>query len=157
MSVIEFQGRTADLLIFHGRFPAATEQLIVVALVPDKTGGLLCTGIQKTAQRVLCVLCQKRGTVLYRDAEGTPFLVDMERGAWRTQADVFQSFTAAKLTLMRQLRAAEEETDPDDERVTDVVLESVSLDGDIVSLTFRLTTSAGDDYTFITPIPVTTH
>ncbi len=157
MSVIEFQGRTADLLVFHGKFPSEREQLVALSLAPNNTGGLLCTGIQKTAQRVLITLLNKRGSVLYRETDGTAFMTDMERGAWRTQADVFQSFTASKLTLMRQLRGVEEETDPEDERVDDVELENVELEADSVSLTFRLTTLSGDDYTFIAPIPVTTH
>lgn len=157
MSVAEFQGRTADLLVFQGQFPKAGEQQVMPALVPNDTGGFLCTGIQKTAQRALCTLCQKRGSVIYRDTDGTTFLIDKDRGAWRTVADVFQSFTAAKLSLMRQLRIVEEETDPEDERVADFALEDVTLDADFVSLTFRLTVLAGDDYSFITPIPVTTH
>lgn len=156
MSIIDFQNRTADLLVFHGDFPGKGEQQVAVTLIPDGTGGLLCTGIQKTAQRVLYVLLMKLGSIPLRPTDGTPFMIDAERGAWRTTADVFQSFTAAKLYLLRQLRSVEEETDPLDEIVDDVVLENVSLDFGSVSVTIRLTTASGDDYTFIAPINVTT-
>lgn len=156
MSIIDYQNRTADILAFHGSFPAQGEQQVTVTLIPDGTGGLLCTGVQKTAQRVLYVLLMKLGSIQYRPDDGTPFLIDAERGAWRTTADVYQSFTAAKLYLMRQLRGAEESTDPEDERVDDVVLTNVNLDLDSVSLTLQLTTLAGDTFTFIAPINVTT-
>lgn len=156
MSVIEFQGRTADLLIFHGNFPSDGEQQVSMSLVPPNTGGLLCTGVQKSAQRVLYVLLMKLGSIAYREDDGTTFMIDAERGSWRTVTDVYQSFTMAKLSLMRQLRAAQEDTDPEDEQIDDVTLTNVSLLADMVQLTFQLTTIAGDDYEFIAPISVTT-
>lgn len=157
MSIIEYQNRTADLLVFHGNFPTEGEQQVAVTLAPDGTGGLLCTGIQKTAQRVLYVLLMKLGSIPYRPDDGTPFMIDAEYGTWRTTSDVRQSFTAAKLYLMRQLRLVEEETDPEDEIVADVTLEDVVLDYDRVSIHLRLTVASGEEFEFISPINVTTH
>jgi hypothetical protein len=154
MSVADFLGRTSDVLAFHGDFPSDRELLTQQTLVPEGTGGLLCTGVQKIAQRFLLILLTKKGTLLYRVTDGTTFMIDAERGAWRTTLDVQQSFTLAKLDFMRQLRALELPSDPPDEIVDEITLTNVTLLPDRVGLTIRLTTQAGSDYTFITPIAV---
>lgn len=158
MSITDYVNRTADLLVLHGNFPTDGEQQVAVTLAPAGTGGLLCTGIQKTAQRVLYVLLTKLGSIPYRLGDGTPFLLDAERGTWRTTSDVRQSFSAAKLYLMRQLLAVEDvENDPEDEIVEDVTLENVVLMYDRVSVHLRLVVASGEDFEFIAPISVTTH
>lgn len=154
MSVIDFLNRKSDLLVFHGDFPGDRELLVSQTLVPTGSGGYLCTGIQKLAQRLLFILLTKKGTVLHRPNDGVTFMIDAERGGWRTPADVRQSFVSSRLDLIRQMRLVEEETDPLDEQVNDVQLITLSILPDRVGIKIKLISEAGTDYTFLTPIVV---
>lgn len=154
MSVADYAGRTVDLLAFQGDFPSAGEQRVAMTLVPPGTGGLLTTGVQKLAQRFLIILLTRKGTVPYDPAFGTTFMTQAEKGLWRTPADVRRSFYSTRLDFMRQLRAAEREADPDDERVDQVNLIGIELGADRVGLRIHLITRAGPGYRFIAPLPV---
>lgn len=155
-TVVDFVGRTADLLAFQGSFPHVREQLVQMTLVRDGEGGFLCTGVQKLAQRLLMILLTKKGSLRYLPKVGTAFMIRAERGVWRTQADVMMAFTAAKLDLVRQMRAEEKDDDPPDERLAMVNLIGIGLQADRVSLRISLTTQAGTNYQFITPVSVPT-
>lgn len=157
MSITAYVGRTSDLLALHGTFPDQGEQLVEHTLCPAGTGGFLCTGAQKLAQRVLLVLLTKKGSMRFDQEYGTVFMLLAESGAWRTVADVEQGFYGAKLDLMRQLRAVELTTDPTDERISDLALLGVTIGPGFVKLTIQMVTLAGTSYKFIGPIPVTTH
>lgn len=157
MSVASYVGRTSDLLVMHGTFPDKGEQLVSQTLCLPSTGGYLCTGAQKLAQRVLLVLLTKKGSMRFDPEYGTVFMILAESGAWRTVADVEQGFYGAKLDLMRQLRAVETTSDPADERISDLALLSVSIAPGMVKLTIQMITLAGNSYKFIGPIPVITH
>ena len=154
MSISSFFGRTADILAFHGDFPADRELLTGQTLVPNGTGGYLCTGIQKLAQRLLLILLTKQGSRKYRPGDGTRFMTDATRGHWRTPADLRLSFSSARLDFMRQLQAMELASDPADERVESVELLGTTLLPDKVALQIKLTSKAGSGYTFLTPITV---
>lgn len=154
MSAAAFVGRRADLLAFHGAFPADRELLTQQTLVPDSTGGLLCTGVQKLAQRFLLILLTKKGSMRYRPADGTTLMLEAAKGHWRTPAAVELAFNASRLDFMRQLRRMELPDDPADEIVDTVSLQGLTLLPDSVGLRIQLTTRAGSAYTFLTPIAV---
>lgn len=155
MTVAQFVGRTSDLLIFHGDFPGR-EQVVKQTLCPDGTGGYLCTGVQKLAQRVLLLLLTKKGSVRFDPEYGSIFMILAEAGGFRTVADVEQAFYGSKLDLTRQLSAAELDTDPLDERLDALELLNVTVAPGFVSLRIQMVTQAGSTYTFIAPITVVT-
>lgn len=156
MSVAQYVGRTADLLVFHGNFPDQGEQLVEQTLAPESTGGFLCTGVQKLAQRVLLILLTKKGSMRFDPEYGTIFMLLAEAGGFRTVTDVEQAFYGAKLDLLRQLKAVEEDDDPLDERIRDLILLGITLAPGSVSLRIQMTTQAGSTHQFIGPINVTT-
>lgn len=154
MSVKDYVNRTADLLLFHGDFPNKGEQRTTITLFQPGTGGLLCTGAQKLAQRLLTILLTKQGSVQHLPDYGTTFMIDGERGTWRTVNDVSLSFYTAARDLKRQLRAAQLSTDPLDEIVDTILLTNVTLNLDQVSIRILMTTEAGTSYVFVAPISV---
>lgn len=154
MSVIDYVGRTADILAFQGMFQAGKEELLSQTLVAPGTGGYLITGVEKLVQRVLVILLTRQGTMQYLPTAGTRFMLDAESGLWRTVLDVQNSFYSAKLDLMRQLRALQLATDPPDEVIDTVDLLNVILTTDTVKLFIRLVTQAGQPVNFIQPLPV---
>lgn len=156
MSVADYVGRTADMLAFRALLPPlrGRDQLLAQELVRPGDGGLLVTGIEKLAQRVLLILLTKAGSRWYAPEEGTAFIADAQRGRWRTSADVEASFYAARLDVSRQVQAGETGDDPADERWGSLTLLGVVLAADRVSLRLRLVSAAGTEYKFITPLPV---
>ena len=155
-TVADFVGRTSDLLAFQGDFPSPREQLVELTLVRSGEGGFLVTGAQKLAQRLLIILLTKKGSLRYRPDVGTTFMIQAERGLWRTQGDVMLAFTSAKLDLVRQMRREERDDDPPDERLRLVNLVGIGLAADRVDLRISMTTEAGSNYQFIAPVRVPT-
>lgn len=154
-TVADYVDRKIDLLAFQGDFPTSREQLLTQALTRSSEGGMITAGIQKLAQRFLLALLTQRNSQRHRPQEGTTFLIEAAKGLWRTVADVEQSFYAAVLDVKRMLRAVELESDPPDEIFAEAILTGVSLFGDQVTVRVLLTSAAGDNVTFLTPIAVT--
>lgn len=145
-------GRTFDIAVFHGE--SATQPQRIALTGPDRQSRLI-TGARKLAQRVLWLLLTVRGSVLGKPELGTALLLQAQRGEWRTQADVQESFASARFDLLRQL---EQETPPDappDERLEDLQLQRVVLRPDGVALHLVLTTQAGERRELFAPVPET--
>lgn len=155
-TVADYVGRRADMLAFRSMFPqvGGNKQLLVQELVQPGDGGYLIAGIQKLVQKVLLILLTQIGSRRYAPEEGTTFMLEASRGLWRTPADVQQAFYAARLDVSRQCRASEQADDPLDERWGTLDLDGVTLVGDKVTLRMSLTSAAGTQYTFMTPISV---
>jgi hypothetical protein len=155
-TVADYVGRTVDFLVFRAN-PALRRngaQLLVQQVARTGDGGAIVTGIEKLAQRVLLILLTQLGSKPYAPTEGTSFMIDAKRGAWRTPADVTSSFYAASLDVKRQQQAIETSDDPDDERWGGIVLDGVTLADSTVAIRLTLTSQAGTAFTFITPITV---
>lgn len=152
----DYLTRRADVLAFRAELPLfrGREQLLTQALVRPGDGGALIAGVEKLAQKILLILLTKVGSRLYAPAEGTTFMREAARGAWRTPADVSTSFYAARLAVSRQCRDSEATADPLDERWGTLDLIGVALFGDQVTIRLRLVSAAGAAYEFLTPITV---
>ena len=155
-TVANYIGRTVDMLAFRSVSTTRNgkEQLLAQELIQPGDGGMLISGIQKLAQKVLLILLTKMGSRTYAPTEGTTFMIDAGRGDWRTPADVSESFYAARLDVSRQCRATELSTDPDDEKWGSFDLDGVTLSADLVSIRVTLVSAAGTSYTLLTPISV---
>jgi hypothetical protein len=107
-------------------------------------GSQLVTGIAKVGQRFLLILLTQPGSLVYEPLSGCAFTVDMEKGRWRTAADVLQSFASALLDVQRQMRSLETTTDPPNELFANAVLAQINLplDGP-PTLTFLLSVQDG--------------
>ena len=155
-TVLDYVGRISDYNVFRQTKPVGVSQELDLALFNANDSGQICTGIHKLMQRFLLLLFLKRGLFTYDLNRGTTFLLDAERGYWRTVSDVRTSFAAAKDSVRRQLRALQQTTDPSDEIYSDVQLNEVALGDGRVSMTMTLTSQAGTSYKFIAPINLST-
>lgn len=155
-TVADYVSRQADILAFRGTLPLfrQKEQLLLQSLVFPTDGGALIAGIEKLAQKVLLILFTKIGSRKYAPTEGTSFMIDAQRGYWRTPSDVEASFYTARLDISRQCRNSEADTDPLDERWASLDLTGVILVDDQVTVRLSLTSAAGNAYEFLTPITV---
>jgi len=154
-TVLDYIGRLNDYNVFRQTKAPGTAQRLELALVTATDSGQICTGIHKLMQRFLLVLFLKKGSLRYDINRGTTFMLDAERGYWNTVTAVRSSFTAAKASARRQLKSEQKTTDPTDEILADVTLDEVLLGDGSVSMTMTLTSEAGSNYTFITPINLT--
>ncbi len=154
MSAADYVGRTVDIACFRGIFPDAKEQLLAQELVSSQDYGAIITGIEKLAQSVLIAFLSITGTKQYIPDNGCQFMLDAQRGVWRTVADVIQSFNLSRVDVRRQIQAQETINDPPDELYGGVTLLGVALSGDTVSVRMMVTSQAGSTYTFITPLTV---
>lgn len=153
-SVADYVGRTTDMLAFQGAAAGAGDQLMLQSLVTPTDSGMVTTGVQKLAQRVLLILLTRRGSLIYSPGLGCDFMRDAHRGAWRTGADIDISFNSAKLDIVRQVRGEELDSDSDDERLASLNLLGAALDDGQAVLRISLVTVAGSTVTFIAPIPL---
>jgi len=153
MNFQAYHGRTFDLLALRGAQPVRNVRLDQTLFGTD-SGGDVCTGIQKLAQRWVLGFLTIRGTMKFLPALGTDFLREGRRGQFRTEADIVAAFGFAMVPLGKQLRNEERADQPNDERYGGAELLRVTLTGDSMSLTVRISSLAGTSREVILPISV---
>lgn len=151
-TIDQYLGRTSDMVVFHGVQPTGDRQL-TMALAEDRTSGAVVTGPQKVVQRFVLELLREKGTRLF-DPAGTDFMTEARQGYWRTPVDVMGAFARAVIDIREILNNEESTADPDDERFSDAILQSVQIQGDTVSLVIKIVTLAGDSRSFVFPLPL---
>jgi phage gp46-like protein len=152
MSVAQFDGRLYDLSIFQGKKSTGMVRL-TQELFGDNSGAI-CTGIDKLAQRVAIELLTDTSSAPYAGDRGTALLSAVRRGELRTETDVYMAFSLAAARILQLFRSLELDTDPDDERLTELDVVTLQLEPDRLKLTMRIVTQAGDSREVILPITV---
>jgi hypothetical protein len=153
-TIVDYRGRQADFWGFQPVLTPGKDELLVQSLVTRTNGGSIVAGIEKLVQKILVTLLTPLGSKLQLPTDGTEFLIDARQGLWRTVADVEQSFYSARVDMQRQIIADETAEDPADEKYGDVVLTSVVLAGDMVTIRVNVASAAGATRTVLTPIQV---
>jgi hypothetical protein len=146
--------RVYDVLAFQGAQPRGDVQLEQI-LFDEAAAGMLCTGIQKLAQRFVLELLTEQGSMPYLPARGTTFMTRFRLGYLRTETDVFIAFNLAMNNLELALAAEELTTDPADERYAGAVLDSVTITATAAVLHVTLLSQAGTGRVVIMPISTT--
>lgn len=147
----DYIGRTVDVAAFDGAKPTGKALLAQVLARPGQ-GGKIVTGIQKLVQRFLIELFTEAGTVPYHPDRGTMFLTEIRSGELRTHLDVLGAFARAVSTIQRTFAAEDKATDPPDERLESVTLDSISFEPGTLRLYATLTSRAGASRPLILPI-----
>jgi hypothetical protein len=146
--------RVYDVLALQGAKPMG-EVLLQQILFNDIAAGMLCTGIQKLAQRFVLELLTELGSMLYLPARGTQFMTKFRQGYLHTETDVFIAFNLALNELELSLTAEELTTDPLDERYASATLDSVVIVNGGAILHVSLQSQAGSAREVIMPISTT--
>jgi hypothetical protein len=146
--------RVYDVLGLQGAKPMG-EVLLQQILFNDAAAGMLCTGIQKLAQRFVLELLTEAGSMLYLPARGTQFMIKFRAGYLRTETDVFIAFNLALNDLELSLAAEELATDSPDEVYASATLDSVAITNGAASLHVTLMSQAGTSREVIMPISTT--
>ena len=152
-STLDYVGRTVDVMAFQGVRGPGTLATLDHALSAPSEGGLICTGIQKLAQRWLIEFLTSRGSMLFLADRGCDFLSAARTGRLRTNVDVRQVFAVAAAQVKRNFLAEDEGLDvPDDELLAEATLISSSIGDGRIALQVNVVSAAGDTRQVILPI-----
>ena len=154
MALSDYQGRVVDVMAFQGADPFGKFSLDP-ALISSTSGGFLCTGIQKLAQRWILEFLTEKGSLRYLPLRGCTFLTAARAGNLTTELDVFQAFLLSKNAMENNLFNEETGLEPADERYNSCSLNSVVISQDTVTLNFTIVSRAGSSRKIIIPIDTT--
>ncbi len=154
MSIADYADRTVDVVAFLGSQEFG-EQLLTQAFITETSGGMICTGAVKVAQKFLLKLFKERGSKKFYPEEGNDFMTAASQGRFRVPLDVFATFSAALVDIRREFDNDETSEMPNDERFGEAQLLNAFVQPGSLSLQFEITTRAGTSTKFIAPIPVT--
>ncbi len=153
-TIADYQGRTIDVFAFDGVIPDG-EALLDQQLFDDKQSGLVCTGIQKLAQRFILELLTDKGSMYGKPDNGTGLLRAYRESTVRSEMDAAQEWAFAVNEALANMRKEEADTDPDDERIDTVELDNVAFAAGIkVAYHAKLTSRAGASRTVVLPLPI---
>jgi hypothetical protein len=152
-TIADYQGRKFDILAFQ---PANGTTELSQSLVSSSNGGLICTGIQKLAQRWVLEFLTPAGSIPYKPERGSSFIDNVRSGKIQNNVDVVAYFSAAAAEIATNLKNEDLVTDPADEKYDSASLDGFSLmdDGKLV-LEVTVLSAAGTSRNIILPISVT--
>lgn len=152
-SLVDYTGRTVDLLIFQG-VKASGDQQITLGW---DGGGQVCTGVQKVSQAWTTLFLMERGTVFNKPNRGTDFLLAVRSGKIQVDEDIPAQFSmAAERVRVTMELDAEGESLEDDEILDEVTLLEYQIDraASFLYLKVEITTLAGEARPIIVPVPL---
>lgn len=155
MSSLQFVGRSFDAAVLTG-VTAAGDKLLEQELFGVGNTGAACTGIQKMVQRWLVEFSTIRGSMGWHLADrGTDFMLRVQKGQLRTEADVQAAYTSAAVQARQNLTNEDTGAEPADERFDFSTLNSIAVGGGTLQLYITLHSVAGTAYDIILPIQTT--
>lgn len=153
MSLADYATRKYDFLAFQNPDPLREKQLDM-QLFSTTSGGQICAGAQKLAQRWALEFLTELGSMPGRPLRGCTFMAAVRQGRLRTRLDVVQSFYAAALRIRTALQAEEYADMPADEKLDDVDLLNVAFLPGYLNLKVNVRSVAGTARPLILPIEI---
>jgi hypothetical protein len=153
-TIADYAGRTVDVFAFDGVLKDE-KTLLTQELFNEEQSGLVCTGIQKLAQRFILELLTDKGSMYGKPDNGTGLLQAYRQGTVRSEMDAAQEWAFAVNDALANMQAEEEETDPDDEKIASIELDSVAFSQGVkVAYSAKLLSAAGSSRKIILPLPI---
>ena len=143
--------RVYDFLALQNVQQTGDAQLGLELFTPTNSG-LICTGVQKLAQRWLIEFLTEKGSMAGLPSRGTTFMTLVRQGRLRTSATITAQFYFAAHTSRITLATEENDTWPADERIADVKLQSLAFLPGYAKLYVLVSSRAGETREVIMPI-----
>jgi len=105
--------------------------------------GILVTGIIKLCQRFLLELLTVKGTIPFDTKRGSSLLTFVRTGQIRNDIDAYVYFQYSIQEVLQNLWGDELTTDPNDERIKSVDINSVSFLKNVIVYSVQLNSMAG--------------
>jgi hypothetical protein len=151
MAVSDYANRRYDFLALQNVKPTGDNQLGLLLFADDGTNQI-CVGVQKLAQRWLLEFLTELGSMPGLPTRGTEFMTQVRSGALRTPADFTAAFNFAAFAARTALSDEEDDTWPNDERISDAILLSVAFLPGYANITVNISSRAGAARDIIMPI-----
>jgi hypothetical protein len=151
MAVADYANRKYDFLALQNVKSTGESQLGLLLFADDGTSQI-CAGVQKLAQRWLLEFLTEKGSMPGLPARGTDFMTLVRAGKLRTEAAVIVAFNFAAYTTRVNLNKEEDATWPDDERLADAALLSISFLPGYANIKVAIFSRAGASRSVIMPI-----
>ena len=153
-TAIDYLNRRFDVLAFRGAQPRG-DVLLAQTLFDNNTGGEVCTGVQKLAQRWVIEFLTIRGSMPYHmSTRGSDFLLWLRQGRIRTEFDVRAYFNFAAQQVKTNLINEETATMHPEDRFQQARLIKLLLAQDTLELFTEIISLAGDTRQVILPIAI---
>lgn len=151
-SKIDYSDRTVDLLLLQFVKSPTVDAIVKpdVSLTPR-----MATGIEKLVQRYAQLFLTNIGSVVNRESYGTEFLEKLGRGRIYDDGTLRAQANAANLSVVTQIKSSDSvlETKADEAlKGAEVVGVSTDRTTATVTVSVKITSEAGESYTYVTPI-----
>lgn len=155
---VDYSGRTVDLLLLKTVLDVPVVNKRVAIDVSDKDGvPMIVSGVEKMVQRFSLAFINAMGSAKFRPEYGTNLVPMVSKGMIYNMPTLrVQAAEANLLAKVYVVKGDEQEDTPDDERLveSEVVDLSFSREDAKVRISIKLTTAAGDSYTYVIPVAV---
>lgn len=160
-SKVDYAGRTVDLLLLKTVLDVPVMNKRVGIDVSNVSGEpMIVTGVEKLVQRFAVAFINAMGSTKFRPNHGTNIVPQVSKGLVYDMSSL--EVEAAEANLLAKTQTIEGDADedtPDDEKLVDSEVTDLEFSRAEASIkiSVRLTTAAGDSYTYIIPVPIGVH
>lgn len=154
---VDYAGRTVDLLLLKTVTGVPASVRVGLDVSDGEGSPMIVAGVEKMVQRYAIAFLNAMGSTMFVPGHGTGIVPAVASGRVYSQATLESQAAEANLRASRQVRLADDGEDtPDDERLASATVEGVdfSRSRSSASISVRLTSAAGDSYTYIIPVGV---
>ena len=153
-SKIDYSGRTSDILLLRTVKSPGGDQIVSVNAAEEQPH--IVSGIEKMVQRYMVFLLSQAGTCALEPDKGTDLLGDVTSGKIYNIETLRSSVARAKSYADKAMLESIEDGDREDESFKSSEIVDLSIDSPRMSvvISIKLTSAAGESYTYITPVPV---
>jgi hypothetical protein len=151
MALNDYANRRYDFLALQNVKPTGDNQLGLLLFENDGTSKI-CVGVQKLAQRWLLEFLTEVGSMPGLPTRGTPFMTQVRTGRLRTTADVVAAFNSSAYTARVTLNKEEDDTWPDDERLSYARLLGVTFFPGYANIKVAIYSRSGNTRSVILPV-----
>ena len=149
-----------DLLLLKTVYGAPASVRVGLDVSDVEGEPMVVAGVEKMVQRYAVAFLNAIGSTMFVPGHGTGMVPAVASGRVYSHATLESQAAEANLTASRQVMAADDGEDtPDDERLASAEVEGVefSRSRSSASVSVRLTSAAGDSYTYVIPVGVGVH
>lgn len=160
-SKVDYAGRTVDLLLLKTVLDVPVMNKRVGIDVSNVSGEpMIVTGVEKLVQRFAVAFINAMGSTKFRPNHGTNIVPQVSKGLVYDMSSL--EVEAAEANLLAKTQTIEGDADedtPDDEKLVDSEVTDLEFSRAEarIKISVRLTTAAGDSYTYIIPVPIGVH
>jgi len=151
----DYTGRLKDIHIMRGCFPEQGGIQRVTLGFGDVAA--FCAGVQKLVQRYVVCLLTELGSQSDFPSFGTDFGKTVLGGGNVSMSDIKHIINLANFKVITEFKKYQANNPglPLDEQINTASCTSIAYTNGTVSVTMALLTMAGEDVTFLLPLPVT--